>query len=435
MAGKITRLAAGLRSRIGKIYAHIKTDIQRRPFVNFYLALFVFVLIIALSSKLQTPPKEIEAKNPSKQVSLYYIGSAPKLKVSAQIEKTGVVKVVALSGGVVQKINYHEGTEVAKGNTLVSLSTNYQGGNAMSVQRQLANNQYQSAADTFDAQKNIIQGQRDIATKSAENSDKLRDIMNSSRDSTRSLIEINQAFLKSVDDKLSGSLDVSNPAIAPLLSQKAQLLAGLAAAQASLASADYQADTDRPPAQLAQMQKDLALKQLDLQEKMLGVNKEAARLQLQLAQVTEALMYPSAPISGVVQRIFVHEGDVVSPGMQLAVVSQGAGKSSTIAVAYVPEEIARKVSLPEQIIKLLYYLISRIHDRPHLEFALILLYRRVYNLPDIFLRRVNVLTLRLIHIKLHSLNSLNRLFILSEVEGSPARQICLLLIHLRPLDH
>lgn len=360
MAGRLSRFYLWTRTRSGKAYEVIKRDIQKRPLVNFFLALFVFVLIIFLSSKLQAPQKAADVKSPAKSISLYHIGSVPKMKVSAQIEKTGVVKVVALSGGVVQKIHFKEGDKVNKGNTLVSLSTNYQGGNASSVQRQLANNQYQSAVDTFDLQKSLIQTQRDVATTSAENADKLRDITGDSRARTRELIDINKSFLDTLNDRLdalqNGAVPApsegptSTAAIASVQAQRAQLLAGLAQAEGSLANLDYQADTDRPPAELARLQKDMTLKQLDLQEKMLGVNKEAARLQLQLAQVTEALMYPSAPISGVVQRIFVHEGDVVSPGTQLAVVAQNGEDDPVTAVAYVPADIAGKISSVEKSI-------------------------------------------------------------------------------------
>ena len=279
MAG---RMFVGFRQRVEKVNSSIKKIIRKRPFVSFYVAILVFVAIIVLSSKLQTTPKTVTPKSPPKQVSLYYIGSVPKITVSAQIEKTGVVKVVALSGGVLQKINYHEGDSVVKGNTLFNLSTNYQGGNAMSVQRELANNQYQSALDTFDLQNSIIQGQRDIATKSAENSDKLRDVTTTSRDETQQMIDLDNSILDNVNTNLNGlengsiiPTGSSTPdiAIATLQSQKLQLLAGLAQARSSLASMNYQSDTDRPPQQLAVMQVDLTQKQLDLQEKMLSVNK------------------------------------------------------------------------------------------------------------------------------------------------------------------
>ena len=252
---------------------------------NFYLALLIFIFIIFLSSRFQASSPAEVVKSPMREVSLYSIGSMPQVKVAAQVEKGGVVTMVALSGGVVQKINYKEGDKIEAGSALISLSTNYQGGNASSIQRELANNQYRSVVDTFDLQKSLIENQRNIATISAENSNKIR---------------------------------------------------------------DDQINTDKPPAKLVELQKDLALKQFDLQEKMLGVNQEASHLQLQLASITEALMFPSAPISGVVQRIFVKEGFVVTPGTTLAVISKSDMFSSVVAVAYVPGEIARQVSRVEK---------------------------------------------------------------------------------------
>lgn len=357
MAGKITRAFAALRMHIRKIYGSVTKYIQRRPFVSFYLALAIFVIIIVLSSILETPAKTPEPKSPPKEVTFYNIGTAPEMTVQAQIEKTGVVKVVALSGGVVQKIAFHEGDKITKGATLLNLSTNYQGGNALSLQRQLAGNQYQSSLDTYGLQKNLIQDQRNIATKSAENIEKMREISADARTKTNDLINLDQTILQNIDNSLSGLQNGTIPtptgqttdvAIAALLAQKVQLLAGLSQAKTGLSSADYQADAGMPPAQIANLQQDLTLKQLDLQEKMLDVNKEASRLQLQLAQVTEALMYPAAPVSGVVQRIFVHPGDLVSPGTQLAVIAQSAKEDPITAVAYVPQEIAGKISKIEE---------------------------------------------------------------------------------------
>lgn len=350
---------AGVKLFLGKIYGFVRRDIRKRPLVNFYLALFVFVFVIFLSSRFQVASTEEVVKPPLKAVSLYSIGSVPKIKVEAQVEKSGVVTVVALSGGVVQKINYKEGDKVAGGSALVSLSSNYQGGNAASVQRALANNQYQAAVDTFDLQKNIIQDQRNVATTSAENTIKMRDVIGSSKDATSKLVDANNSLLEGLDTRLkdlqSGAVPIPSgfadtvSAVASIQVQRTQLLAGLAQAKGSLSSLDYQTDVNKPPAELSNLQKDLALKQLDLQEKMLGVNKEAARLQLQLATVAEAMMSPSSPISGVVQRVFVKEGSVVSPGTQLAVIGKGDNSGGdVIAVAYVPGEIARRISMVEK---------------------------------------------------------------------------------------
>jgi len=311
--------------------------------------LAVLVLLIVLSNFFQAKTKVEEQKNPSKSVSLFSIGSVPRLTVLAQIEKTGVIDVVSLTGGVVQKVNFHEGDYVKRGQTLVSLSSNYQGGVAQSVQRQLAGNQYNGVVETYDQQKEAIARQRDVAEKSEDNAEKLRGISDDSRETTRSLIDLDKELLEDIDDALDAlpENDTNADKIAELRSQKVQLLSGLAQAQASLAQADYQSSDEEPPADLARLQKDLTLKQLDIQEKMLEVNKEAARLQLKLAEISEALMYPSSPVNGQVQRVFVHEGDVVSPGTKIAVVLQGIEEDPITAIAYVPAESVDKISKTE----------------------------------------------------------------------------------------
>ncbi len=79
----------------------------------------LLVLLIVLSSLLRTPKKAAVVKNiQTKSVNLYSIGSVPKAQVQAQIKKSGVVRVVALTGGVVQSVNFHEGDPVEKGSTL-----------------------------------------------------------------------------------------------------------------------------------------------------------------------------------------------------------------------------------------------------------------------------------------------------------------------------
>lgn len=349
----------GVRSRSSDYYKKSRGFIRKKPFFSFYIAMALLVLAIVLSSLLQAKPETQVLENPPKEVSLYSIGTAPRINVQAQIEKTGVVRITALAGGVVQRVHFREGAAVSKGNTLFSLSTNYQGGVAQSAQRSLAQTQYQSALDTFGIQTELIAKQRDSANKSEENADELRQISADSRGRTRELIDLNKTILDNLNNSITqlenGSVtpppgSSQSQAVSALNAQKAQLLAGLAQAESSLANLDYQSDEDNPPAQLAELQKDIALKQLELQEKMLTVNRESARLQLQLAQITEAVMYPAAPFSGTIQRVLVTEGDVVSPGQQLAVLLQNIEDDPITAVAYVSSDIAPKISRTEESI-------------------------------------------------------------------------------------
>ncbi len=348
MLKRLLTIITNVRLWTKKTYNSWKRDIKKRPLTNFYLALGAFLLLIILSSVLRPAIKpEATQKAQTQEVTVYSIGSVPKMATQAQIEKTGVVKIVALTNGVVQKIYAKEGDTVGQGATIISLSSNYQGGNAASVQRQLAQNQYNASLDTFGLQKDLIGQQRTIATTSAENADRLREISGQSRDATRTLVDLNKTMLDSVSTNLTtlqNDPQADPTMIASLQAQKAQLLSGLIQAQSALSNADYQSAGDKPPADLTDLQKNLTLKQLDLQEKMLDINKESAHLQLQLAQISEALMYPVSPVKGTIQRIFVKEGDVVAPGVQLAVISQAGTNGTITAIAYVPGDSAARVS-------------------------------------------------------------------------------------------
>jgi multidrug efflux pump subunit AcrA (membrane-fusion protein) len=327
----------------------VKKDIQKKPLTNFLLSLLIFILLIALSAQLQTVSDISESReNEAREVVLFEIGANPRVNVQARIEKTGVVTVSALSSGVVKKVNFREGEKILAGQTIIKLSTNYQGGNASFVQRKIAENQYKSIEDTFGLQKETIQKQKNLAIKNEENAEKLSDITGQSRGRTNEIIEINKTLLGLVNDdieELNKNPDAEIEMISALQAQKAQLLAGLGQAENALRNADLMSDTDRPPAELAKIQKDLALQQLDIQEKMLVLNKEAAELQLELAGVIEATMYPSSPFSGIVERIFVDEGDLVSPGTQLAIISQDSKNQTGSLIAYVQKDLAENVSM------------------------------------------------------------------------------------------
>lgn len=89
----------------------------------------------------------------AKQVQIYSIGKAPTIMVAGKIEMPGIV----------QSINVQAGQEVGKGATVVSLSSNYQGGNAPDIQTQLAQSQLRNVQNTFTTQKEAIQKKRDAA--------------------------------------------------------------------------------------------------------------------------------------------------------------------------------------------------------------------------------------------------------------------------------
>ncbi len=320
--------------------------VDKKPMTAF-LAILGALLILIIAGSIIRKPKAEKALPPLvKDVKVYSIGSAPTLKVQAQIEKSGIIKIVAQTPGIVASVNAVEGQEVGKGYVIVSLATNYQGGNAPGVQREIASSTYQNAKTTYDLQKDLIKKQRDLADRSDANADQLRDITSKSTEDTKSLLSLNQEIVGSLNSTLNaleannqnGQNDTQILQTKQIISQYQSAVNQLQTAQRA---SEYQAAGDKPPAQLSDLGREVAQKQLDIQEKALSLSLEVSSLQLKLAQIQEATMYPAAPFAGVVERIFVNPGESVNPGTPIAVI-HGAQKLK--AVVKVPREIAQKLS-------------------------------------------------------------------------------------------
>ncbi len=321
------------------------TIIRKKPITSFIIALAVLTVLILLSNFVFAPKQEEIKKEPQiKEVQTFNIGTTSRISVQAQVEKAGVVKISALMGGVVQSINVWEGEYVFKGTNLVQLVSNYQGGNAAALQSAIAAKQYQQASDTYPTQKDIINKQRDVANKSETNFEELRTITGESLNETQSLIDLDQSILNSLNNQLIG-LDPNSSAAIQIKSQQAQLQAGLNQLKAAQRSTSYQAGTDNPPTDLAVLQRDITLKQLDVQEKSLQIGKEISQLQLALAGVNEGLMHPVAPFNGTIQRVYVKVGQAVNPGTPLFTFVGDTQK--TTIVAKVPLKTAQTVSMYE----------------------------------------------------------------------------------------
>jgi multidrug efflux pump subunit AcrA (membrane-fusion protein) len=136
-----------------KLFSRIKNSsknlLRKSPLLTFIVALAVLLGLIVLANFIRTPePDAGPVAAEPKVVETYAIGTAPSVQIQGRVEKTGVITIVAQSGGVVRKIAVQPGDEVTKGKTLVSLASNYQGGTVAGVQRQIAQKQYQLSKDT-----------------------------------------------------------------------------------------------------------------------------------------------------------------------------------------------------------------------------------------------------------------------------------------------
>lgn len=318
---------------------------EKKPFTSFFVALGILFAIILLGSTLfRVSAPKIESRTQPKSVEVYRVGGEARINVEGKVEKGGVITIVAQTPGVVSSINTTEGVSVNKGTTLLSLSSNYSGGNAAGLQRQLAGLSYQNTKDTYDTQKEIIAKQREIASTQSDNSENLRQITQVSINDTRDLLNLNHDIL----DQVKSNIDVlknsnADPSdILTLQQVQSQIQAGVNQLSSSLRASEYQVNEDKPVVNLENIGREITLKQLDLQEKALKMSLDAAGISLKLAQVQEANMYPAAPFSGVVQRIHVKIGQNVNPGTPLVSFSCSVG--DVIVDAKVSKEIAQKIS-------------------------------------------------------------------------------------------
>ncbi|GIW61707.1 MAG: hypothetical protein KatS3mg089_0559 [Patescibacteria group bacterium] len=328
-----------------KNYKKIKIFLIKNPFKSFFITL-VFLLLIMIFGNILSNKTELKKEKQSliKEVSVYQIGKTSTIRLQAKLEKKGVVKITALAPGVVSSILVKEGQTVSKGQTLIKLSSNYQGGNAQSLQSQLAKLQYQNSKETLTTQKEIIQKQREVAEKNRDNTEELRKISEQSLGSSRELLDLNQQILNFINEQINELEKVNAPKenIFSLKIQKAQIESGVNQLLNNLRNLEYTTNKENPPTNLADLQKDITLKQLDLQEKALEINKEVSRIQYNLALINESLMCPASPFAGVVERIHVQSGQSVNPGTTLVTIS--SNQISANAVVNIPRDIALLVS-------------------------------------------------------------------------------------------
>jgi len=345
--GRGKKIVTNVREKGANAYRRTTVFVRRRPFASFFIALALLFLVMAANTFLAPKAQEVKKEPVVKSVAVYQIGSAPKTNILAQVEKSGVVQIVAQTPGIVGQINVFEGQQVGKGANLIQLSSNYSGGNAAGVGAAIAQEQYKQVVDTFDTQKDIIKKQREIAEKTDANSDALRDITNQSISDTQGVIDLNDSILSSLNANIT-NLEATNvggvndAAILQTKQLKSQFLSANSQLRMGLRNSQFQASGDKPPAALSDLQREITLRQLDIQEKSLNVNLEISRLQAAMAAINASMFHPVAPFAGTIERVHVQVGDLVNPGTILLTLA--GNKQETTVVAKVPGKIARSLS-------------------------------------------------------------------------------------------
>lgn len=349
------------------------------------LAVIIFGNILARFGN-----KPIQEETQVKSTQVYSIGNEPKITLQAQVNQEGVVEIVAQTPGVVQEVYVFEGDMVSEGQTLLQLSTNYQGGNAPALQAGLAGLQYKNIKDTYATQKELLAKQKELTENNSNNTEELRKISDNAENDTRGLLDQNEQILNTLSQQLDTLKQSGTATEAELLQAeqlKAQAQAGVNQLRASLRSLEYATNTDNPPTNLSNLQKDISLKQIELQGKALELSKETSKIQYNLALVQASLMRPASPFHGTVERVYVSPGELVNPGKVLAVIASHTPEASITVM--VPQDIASSVSRVEpsilhiqgKSVKLTPSYVSNVATNK-------LLYTILYNLPEEYISKV-----------------------------------------------
>lgn len=341
-----------LKKKASQAWKKFLSILDARPLLSFFGFLGLLLVLVIIGSLLRKPAAIAEKKAPEpKLVESYGFGDSPKMTFSAKVEKSGVISIYAQAPGIVSKVNLTEGQKVGRGQTVVSLSSNYQGGNTASLSRQIAQKTFDSTVANFDLQKDMIAKQRDLAEKGNIQAEQMREISRKSLDDTRASISLNETIIASLDTQITTlqntNVNGSNDAaILGAQQGKAGALAGLSQLRSALRLSEYSSDEEKTPAQMADVSKDLTLRQLDMQERGLVLSKDLSELSLKLARVGEGMMFPASPCGGTVERVHVKVGQNINPGTLIATIKADSGENS--AVVLVPREIASKISRTEE---------------------------------------------------------------------------------------
>jgi multidrug efflux pump subunit AcrA (membrane-fusion protein) len=347
MLKKFSTLVSNFRKTAKKFSKEILFFVDRKPLLSFFISLGVVIVLIFANNLFHKAQIVEEKLAASKTVSVFRISSSPKVTVQAKIKKSGVIQISSQVSGIVNNLNVTEGSRVKKGSSLLNIASNYYGGSSVSLSRKIAQRQFESINSTYQNQVEIIQKQKELAQKSDDNSDQLRDITSKSNDETNSLIDLNQQILNSLDDQLKTlNLDPATNKAAILSTQqlKLQYQSAINQAKSSLRSSQLLSSSDSPSSKISDLTREITTRQLEIQEKQLAIGKEISKLQLDLARVNEGAFYPVSPFAGVVQKVYVKPFENVSVGTPLLILSQNEADDPISAVALVSKDIAQKIS-------------------------------------------------------------------------------------------
>ncbi len=125
--------------RLSSLFSTLIAALSKRPATSFFILLVLLFGVIALGRFLRTPEAIKDDTSPiAKETTLFDISTDTAFViVPAKVKKESIVNIVALTPGVVVNILTSPGRTVLAGQTLLTLSNDYQSGGS-GLQKRLA---------------------------------------------------------------------------------------------------------------------------------------------------------------------------------------------------------------------------------------------------------------------------------------------------------
>ncbi len=232
--------------------------LEKHPNVSFVIVLILLFGVIFLASLSRNPEEVSEGTVKAPKTSrVFPVQESGFITTTAKVKKSGVVDIIAVTGGTVQSINVTIGQTVGIGTTLVTLTNDY-GVNAARLSAERTRLESEFTERVFSLQEEINRRERKIA----DHNDELND---------------------------RGEKN--------------------------------------------------AIQTLKVELERLRLNRETARLDVQIANASDAVLRPKSLAAGTVEFIGVRTGENISAGTLIATIR--GSKSVDTLIASLPDEIAR----------------------------------------------------------------------------------------------
>lgn len=284
--------------------------------IKLVVGIAIIVAVLVVVARFSARSEEVETvSTPVVQAEVETIlfgQQAVSQQATGTIKNLNTVTLVAQSSGPISAVNVVEGDQVSVGSVLLQQSSAYDSGNAAAVASQRSYNQYLIANETFITKEATYELERTQIDLVEDNAEELRKISDQALNDTKDLIDT----LEDQVDYYQQQLDAASTDAARA-TQRSTLITfqtSLNAQKATLRSLEYEADDDNPPAKLAEIERELAIKALTLNFTTARLNRDIAWLSYQEALINQARTRVAAPFAGTIEKVFHQPGEYVTAG-------------------------------------------------------------------------------------------------------------------------